>query len=184
VEILIDSFAEFVSNHKKSKLLIIGGQKRSISRLEKQYHEQGLDGRVVFTGAVPHEKIPSLLHKTDILVAPYPRLPGFYFSALKIFEYMAAGKAIIASDIGQITSILKNQETALLVPPGDGKELSNALARLKGDSELRSKLGQNALSEVRRKHTWDHRIEIISRILESLKDQPETGAMTGHANSL
>jgi glycosyltransferase involved in cell wall biosynthesis len=178
VEILIDSFAEFVSNYKKSRLLIIGGEKRLIRRLEKQYHKQGLDGKVVFTGAVPYEKIPSLLQKTDVLVAPYPELPGFYFSALKIFEYMAAGKPIIASDIGQITSILKNQETAILVPPGDGKELHDALAWLKKDQGLRSKLGENALSEARQKHTWGHRVEMITGILESLESQRGIGAKT------
>lgn len=184
VEILIDSFAEFLSNYKKSRLLIIGGEKRLIRRLEKQYHERGLDGKVVFTGAVPYEKIPSLLQKTDVLVAPYPELPDFYFSALKIFEYMAAGKPIIASDIGQIASILKNQETAILVPPGDGRKLHDAIVRLKEDPGLRSKLAENALSEVRQKHTWGQRVEIISRILEDLENQLKIGAKAGHADSL
>lgn len=184
VEILIDSFAEFVPNYKKSRLLIIGGEKRLIRQFEKQCHERGLDSKVVFTGAVPYEKIPSLLQKTDVLVAPYPELQGFYFSALKIFEYMAAGKPIIASDIGQIASVLKNQETAILVPPGDGKALHDALARLKKDPGLRSKLGENALSEVRQKHTWGQRVEIISRILEGLENQLEIGAKAGHADSL
>lgn len=184
VEILIDSFAEFVSSYKKSRLLIIGGDKRLIRRFKKEYHKQGLDGKVVFTGAVPYEKIPSLLQKTDVLVAPYPDLQDFYFSALKIFEYMAAGKPIIASDIGQIASILKNQETAMLVPPGDGKELHDAIVRLKKDPGLRSKLGENALSEVRQKHTWGQRVEIISKILEGLENQLEIGAKAGHADSL
>ncbi len=184
VEILIDSFAEFVSNYKKSRLLIIGGEKRLTRQLEKRSRKQGLDGKVVFTGAVPYEKIPSMLQQTDVLVAPYPQLPDFYFSALKIFEYMAAGKPIIASDIGQIASILKNQETAILVPPGDGKELHDAIMRLKKDPGLRSKLGENALSEARQKHTWVQRVEIISRILEGLENQPEIGAKTGHADSL
>ncbi len=184
VEILIDSFAEFVSNYKKSRLLIIGGEKRLISRLEKQHRKQGSDGKVIFTGAIPYEKIPSMLQKTDVLVAPYPGLPDFYFSALKIFEYMAAGKPIIASDIGQISRILTNEETAILVPPGDGKALHDAIVRLKRDPQLRSKLGENALSEVRQKHTWGQRVEIISRILEGLENQPEIGAKAGHADSL
>ncbi|MEE8418376.1 MAG: glycosyltransferase family 4 protein, partial [candidate division Zixibacteria bacterium] len=153
-------------------------------QLEKRSRKQGLDGKVVFTGAVPYEKIPSMLQQTDVLVAPYPQLPDFYFSALKIFEYMAAGKPIIASDIGQIASILKNQETAILVPPGDGKELYNAIMRLKKDPGLRSKLGDNALSEVRQKHTWGQRVEIISKILEGLENQPKIGAKAGHADSL
>ncbi len=184
LEILINSFAEFVSNYKKSRLLIIGGEKRLIRQFEKQYHERGLDGKVIFTGAIPYEKIPSMLQKTDVLVAPYPGLVDFYFSALKIFEYMAAGKPIIASDIGQISRILTNEETAILVPPGDGKALHDAIVRLRQDPQLRSKLGRNALSEVSDKHTWEQRVEIISKILEGLESQRKIRAKTGHADSL
>ncbi len=176
VEILIDSFAEFAPDYKKSRLLIIGGEKRLIRQLEKRCRKQGLDGKIVLTGAVPYERIPCLLQETDVLVAPYPRLSGFYFSALKIFEYMAAGKPIIASDIGQISSILTHEKTAILVPPGDGKALHDALVRLRQDPRLRSNLGKNALSEVRQNHTWEQRVEMISGILENFKDQSEIKA--------
>ncbi len=184
VGILIDSFAEFVLDNEKSRLLIIGGEKRLVSRLQKQHCKRESDGKVIFTGAIPYEEIPSMLQKTDVLVAPYPGLPDFYFSALKIFEYMAAGKPIIASDIGQISRILTNEETAILVPPGDGRALHDAIVRLRQDPQLRSKLGRNALSEVSEKHTWEQRVEIISKILEGLESQRKIRAKTGHADSL
>jgi glycosyltransferase involved in cell wall biosynthesis len=183
VEILIDSFAKFAADREKAKLLIIGGRRRSIRPLEKKCRKLGLDGKVIFTGALPYEEIPPLLQLTDVLAAPYPELPGFYFSALKIFEYMAAGKAIIASDIGQIPEILLHEETALLVPAGDNIALRDAIDRLSQDSSLRKKLSRNALAEAREKHTWSNRAETISDILIDLEKTERTASKSGYADS-
>lgn len=174
VEILIESFAEFSAQHKNAKLLIVGGRSRSIRTLQTKCRRLGLDGRVLFTGAVSYEAIPSLLNRADVLVAPYPEVPGFYFSALKVFEYMAMGKAIIASDIGQIPDILSHEKSALLVPPGDGKALREALERLKQNSALRTTLGRNALAEARDRHTWSDRARRISIILAGLGKMERT----------
>jgi glycosyltransferase involved in cell wall biosynthesis len=168
VEILIESFAEFSAHYENVKLLVVGGKSRPVRTLEKKCRKLGLDGRVLFTGAVSYKAIPSFLNRTNVLVAPYPEVPGFYFSALKIFEYMAAGKAIVASDIGQISEILSHEKTALLVPPGDRIALREAVERLKQDPALREKLGRNALAEARDKHSWKNRAGRISAILERL----------------
>ncbi len=58
--------------------------------------------RAVLTGWVPHDVLPGLVARMDIATAPYPQLNDFYFSPLKLFEYMSAGRAIVASRIGQI----------------------------------------------------------------------------------
>jgi glycosyltransferase involved in cell wall biosynthesis len=183
VEILIESFAEFSAHHKNAKLLIVGGRSRSIRTLETKCRGLGLDGRVLFTGAVSYEAIPPLLNRTDVLVAPYPEVPGFYFSALKVFEYMAMGKAIVASHIGQIPEILSHEKTALLVSPGDSIALRQALGRLKQDSALRKVLGRNALAEARDKHTWIQRTQRISAILEELGKTERTVSKLDDADS-
>ncbi|HEY0729441.1 MAG TPA: glycosyltransferase, partial [Pyrinomonadaceae bacterium] len=123
--------------------------------------------RVVFTGAVAHERVPALLDACDILVAPHvPLADGsdFFGSPTKIFEYMAMGKAIVASRLGQIGEVLSDEETALLVEPGNINELAAALVRVAESSELRKRLGPNAREAAVQNHTWGHNAR---RVLEA-----------------
>lgn len=116
-------------------------------------------GRVIFTGAVAHERVPALLDACDILIAPHvPLADGsdFFGSPTKIFEYMAMGKAIVASRLGQIGEVLSDHETALLVQPGSRDEIADAIVRLLNSRELRARLGVNARNVAVRKHTWTH----------------------------
>lgn len=171
IDILIDSFAELTKDNGDIKLVIIGDEGTLKEELKRKCDKLNLNGLVRFTGSVPHAVIPSLLRKIDILVAPYPKLDEFYFSALKIFEYMAAGKPIVASQIGQINDILAHEKTAILVPPGNREALTGALQRLKNDKELRIRLGKNAQKEALSKHTWRQRINMISDIIKTVKNE-------------
>lgn len=126
--------------------------------------------RVIFTGAVAHERVPALLDACDILVAPHvPLADGsdFFGSPTKIFEYMAMGKAIVASRLGQIGEVLTDEETALLVEPGNVDELSAALVRVAGSSELRKRLGPNAREAAVKNHTWSHNARRVLEAYES-----------------
>jgi len=168
VDILIDAFAGLAKEAAESRLIIIGDEGKMKPQLEKQCRNLGTNNRVMFTGAVAHDDVPALMHKADVLVAPYPEMTNFYFSALKIFEYMAAGKPIVASRIGQIPEILTDESTALLVPPGDKQALGDALLRLKCEPELRRKLGENARNEAINKHTWKKRMATVRGIFKEI----------------
>jgi len=174
VDILIDSFAGLPADGKPNGLLIVGGKGDLKNQLKQTCRERGLKNRVKFTGSVEHDDIPALLGRADVLVAPYPDLNDFYFSALKIFEYMAAGKAIVASAIGQIEKILTHEHNALLTPPGDVNALRDALTRLKNDAALRKRLGENARKEAREKHTWKHRMITVDAIFRDLIEAGQT----------
>jgi len=169
VEILIDSFARVAGEGDDYHLLIIGDNKKQNAELEKRCHDLGIKDKVTFTGALYYDEVPGKLRQADVLVAPYPKIDDFYFSSLKVFEYMAAGKAIIASNIGQLSTILTHEKTALMVPPGDGAALGNALTRLKNDPELRRRLGERAQIDARRRHTWSQRADTILEIARKLK---------------
>ena len=82
---------------------------------------------MTFTNAVAPEAVPGLLASIDAAVAPYPALGHFYFSPLKVYEYMAAGRAIVASRAGQLEELLEDGAHALLCPPGDAAALAEAL---------------------------------------------------------
>jgi len=127
-------------------------------------------GRVIFTGTVAHERVPALLDACDILVAPHvPLADGsdFFGSPTKIFEYMAMGKAIVASRLGQIGEVLSDEETALLVEPGNVNELTAALVRVAESSELRARLGPSAREAAVRNHTWGHNARRVLEAYES-----------------
>jgi glycosyltransferase involved in cell wall biosynthesis len=127
-------------------------------------------GRVIFTGAVAHERVPALLDACDILIAPHvPLADGsdFFGSPTKIFEYMAMGKAIVASRLGQIGEVLTHESTALLVEPGEIDALRGAIMDFVGSSDLRTRLGVNAREAAVQQHTWTHNARRVLDAYES-----------------
>jgi glycosyltransferase involved in cell wall biosynthesis len=129
--------------------------------------------RVIFTGAVPHERAPKLLDACDMLVSPHiPLADGseFFGSPTKIFEYMAMGKGIVASRLGQIGEVLADGETALLVEPGNIRELANAIVTLVQSPELRRRLGATAREVAMQKHTWRRNAERVLQAYYSLQN--------------
>jgi glycosyltransferase involved in cell wall biosynthesis len=137
------------------------------AEVEKQLESE--KRRVIFTGSVGHDRVPALLDACDILVAPHvPLTDGseFFGSPTKVFEYMAAGKAIVASRLGQIGEVLEDRETALLVEPGNVEELAAAIVKLVESQELRKSLGARAREVAEKEHTWMHNAQ---RVLDAYK---------------
>jgi glycosyltransferase involved in cell wall biosynthesis len=135
--------------------LIVGdGPERGRLPGELRVRGEALPGAAHFTGAVSHEAIPGLLASMDVAVAPYPALPDFYFSPLKVYEYLAAGRAVVASRIGQLARLIRHGTHGLLCPPGDAAALAASVAGLRHDSHLRRCLGQLGRRHVVQHHSW------------------------------
>ena len=140
------------------KFLLVGAGKLK-SEMEQMILQAGFSDRVIFTGSVPHNHVAALLDACDILVAPHiPLADGsdFFGSPTKLFEYMATGKGIVASRLGQIGDVLTDEGTALLVEPGNLNELAESIIRLANSKELRERLGVNARRIAVEKFTWRH----------------------------
>jgi glycosyltransferase involved in cell wall biosynthesis len=161
LESLIDAFRE-LSPDPRFHLLVVGDGPLA-GRLEELRRE--LPGRVTLTGAVPLEDIPPYLRAMDVAVAPYPALERFYFSPLKVLEYMACGCAVVASRVGQLTSLIRHGETGWLVPPGDPAATADSIRRLASNADLRRTLGARAAEEAHRVHSWQRRVESIARLV-------------------
>jgi glycosyltransferase involved in cell wall biosynthesis len=141
------------------------------AEVEKQLESEARAGRVIFTGSVAHERVPALLDACDILVAPHiPLTDGseFFGSPTKVFEYMAMGKAIVASRLGQIGEVLTDSETALLVAPGNAGELKAAILKLVETDELRTQLGKKARQVAIENYTWLHNAQRVFDEYKSL----------------
>jgi glycosyltransferase involved in cell wall biosynthesis len=113
------------------------------------------------------DAVAGLLERAGILVLPNlaTAISTHFTSPLKVFEYMAAGRAIVASDLPAIREVLEHERNALLVPAGDGAALADALRRLIDDPALAARLARTASADVEA-FGWDQRAERLERILE------------------
>jgi glycosyltransferase involved in cell wall biosynthesis len=132
--------------------LVVVGDGPARPALEQQAAALGITDRVRFTGLAPHADVPRLVAGFDI--ALQPRAVA-YASPLKLFDYMAAGRAIVAPDQPNIREILTDGETGLLFDPAHPDAVWPTVLRLAGDAALRARLGAAARAEVgRRRYTW------------------------------
>jgi len=163
LSILVEAFARLHRHHPEARLLIVGdGPERD--RLVADLAAVGLTEAVHLAGAVDASAVPGWLASMDVGVAPYPPLAHFYFSPLKVYEYMAAGLPVVASRIGQLKNLIEEGRNGLLVTPGDAAGLAAALERLRSDPELRARLGQAARSTVLEQYTWDAVAQQVLRL--------------------
>lgn len=147
VESLMRAFARFRLESPGHLLLVGDGPLRT--SLEEQAANLGIRGDVTFAGATEHSRMPGYLRAMDVAVAPYPPLDEFYFSPLKIFEYLAAGTAVVASRAGQIADVIQDGKNGLLYEAGDEDGLLDCLRRAATSAELRIQLGRNGVESVR-----------------------------------
>jgi glycosyltransferase involved in cell wall biosynthesis len=154
LDMLVEAFALLRRRDAHARLLIIGdGPVRGT--LESDLAARGLRDAADVTGAVAPEEVPGLLASVDAAVAPYPELSCFYFSPLKVYEYMAAGLPVVASRVGQLAALIRPGDNGLLCAPGDPVALADALTLLRDEPALCRRLGDTARADVLRDHTWD-----------------------------
>jgi glycosyltransferase involved in cell wall biosynthesis len=127
------------------------------------------EGRAVLAGAILPQEVPAHLAACDVLVAahvPNPDGTEFFGSPTKLFEYMASGRAIVASSLGQLAEVLEHGRTALLVEPGSPDDLARAVRRLVTDPVLRRRLGDAAREAAVERHSWKEHTRRIVRALQ------------------
>jgi glycosyltransferase involved in cell wall biosynthesis len=168
VEALPALLDRLVSRYPGLRLVIVGdGPLRG--ELEHELRERGLARSAVLTGSLPHEEVAALIHQFDVALAPYSRPDhDFYFSPLKLFEYMACGVPVVAAALGQIEEVVRDGETGLLYPPGQQDALLAACERLLSDPDLRRRLGRMAAKEIHNHYTWDRNSERVIELARHL----------------
>ena len=161
---LLEALAEIVKTLPETRLLLVGdGPARPF--VEEHIQRLALEKYVTITGFLPHARIPQLLAVADVVTVPYPQLPQeMWFSPLKLYEYMAAGKAIVASSAGQIKNVIRHNKNGVLVTPGDVADLAQACLYLLQNESERIRLGANAQNEAETEHGWSRQIERLEQV--------------------
>lgn len=160
VEVLVEALGLLVRQTPSWRLLLVGDGPRADS---VRALAASLNVRTELTGAVPPERVLPHLHRMDIAVAPYPDAPGHYFSPLKVYEYLAAGLPVVASEVGQVPFALDGGRLGVLVPPGEPRALAGALDALRLDVDRRSSLRTDARAAAVDRHTWR---AVVDRVLD------------------
>jgi glycosyltransferase involved in cell wall biosynthesis len=152
--------------------LIVGGHDKEpdLARTRVLASSLGIAGRVTFTGPVAPADVAARLAAADVLVLPNPRsaISTHATSPLKLFEYMAAGRAIVASDLPSIREVLTDDVDGLLVAAGDADALAAAIRRLSGDAPLRRRLGAAARDNAAG-YTWSRRAERLEGLFAQVR---------------
>jgi len=172
-EVLAETIKPVVQKNPSIRFLFVGDGVR-MPIVKEIIKRASVEEFVILAGIVPQEEGPEYLAACDVLVSPHVPNPDgsrFFGSPTKLFEYMAMGKAIVASDLEQIGEVLEHKKTAWLVKPGDFQELAEGILKLAEDENLRNELGRNAKEEALKKYTWDKHVRrTLDKLEEILQD--------------
>jgi len=167
VDVLLDALGQLGG----VRGVIVGGYEKEpdLARLRERAARLGISDRVTFTGLVPPSAVAAYLRAARVLVLPNPAsaISTRFTSPLKLFEYMAAGRPIVASDLPSIREVLRHEENALLVEPGNPTALAAGVRRLLEDRALADRLARAAMTDVQ-DYSWDRRAERLEALLQQV----------------
>jgi len=152
-------FLQLAARMPQVNFLWVGGRSKDIQAWRSRASADGIKN-LTFTGFIPNQRVPLYQAAADVLLLPYQKSVAIssggdtanVFSSLKMFEYMAAGRAILASDLPVVREIL-HESMAVFCPPDDLAVWIEALRGLLADKRRRRTLGENAQREVMN-YTW------------------------------
>jgi glycosyltransferase involved in cell wall biosynthesis len=172
-EVLAGAFGRLLQNDPAARTrlhLLLIGDGETMPQVKAAINRYGMGDQVTLTGSIPQSQGPEHLAACDILASPHVSNPDgsrFFGSPTKLFEYMAMGKGIVASDLEQIGEVLVHGETAWLAPPGDEVGLMMALKHLVDNPALAAQLGAAARRTAVARYTWRaHTERIIDKLCE------------------
>jgi glycosyltransferase involved in cell wall biosynthesis len=157
-----------------ARALIVGGfpTESDLDRARLLARQLKVEHRIEFTGQVEPARVPALLAETDILVLPtVATASAIYTSPLKLFEYFAAGRPIVASDLPPVREIVRDGENGLLFEAGSPESLAAAIRRVQEDTHLAERLARTAFGEAD-KYGWSRRAERLEAFLVSVMQDP------------
>ena len=171
LDILIKALPKILE-HKQVKLQIVGrGRSRQRKMLAKQIRKLGLEEHVLIQPAVPHHEIPQLISNADICVAPLglnDRNVTQGACPIKVLEYMAAGRPLLASNMPIVRELVREDIDGLLFSPNDPDDLARQIFALLNDFELSQRLASSASERALTKFTWHESQKKLHKVYKNL----------------
>jgi glycosyltransferase involved in cell wall biosynthesis len=156
VEVLVEAIAHVPD----VRLVILGGLEgeRDFTRVRALVAARGLEARTEMRGTLPQARVAEELTRAAVVAVPFLKtaMTERHTSPIKLFEAMAAGRPIVASDLPSSREVLEHERTGLVAPPGDAVALAAAVRRLIGEPLLAERLARAAYAEAAR-YSWDTR---------------------------
>ena len=166
---LLDAFSELDPDKNRLKIVFVG-YGDIIESLKAHAAKLGIGDRVIFTGKVPHVDMPHHVAIFDVAISPAVTI---YSSPMKILEYMSMGKCVIAPDLKNIRDLIKPGETGILFDPDSKDDMKRALRQAVEDTDLRKRIGQTAIQDIRENYTWDKNAAEVVELFDALKKSPK-----------
>lgn len=171
IENLLAISKRLLMQRKRIVLLFVGGG-RNREVIRSHFTDQDLAGRVSLTGTVPYADVPRFVNVMDVVVVPYPKRPFWYPSSMKLFEYMSAQKAVVASAVPQVTDVIRDGMNGFLFDPDDGDAFAEKVLRLVDSPALRRRLSLAARRTVLESYTWDRHGRKMEAVLKKAAARP------------
>ncbi len=167
---LLAACEQFVREHGRDVTTLIVGDGALRTEVERTISEKGLESCVTLVGRVPLEDVPQYVCAADVCVAPFAECVATAggFSPLKVYEYMACGKAVVASDFSCFSSVLKEGPCGLTTEPGNAAALSQAIVRLLDNPAEAEQMGRRGRELVEKRFTWDIATDKIVDIMAEM----------------
>ena len=162
LDVLMSEFARLAASDPRLRLLLVG-EGPLAAMLATQAEALGIKERVIFTGSVPHAATASYIAAMDICVVPHSNV---FRSPIKLFEYMARGRAVVAPRTEPIETVIQHGKNGLLFSPEQPADLAAQLSCLIADPHERQRLGEAAHCSVAERHTWRRNAEAVLSALK------------------
>lgn len=180
IDTLLQAFALLQAGDRAMHLLLVGDMPEE---LPDRLIDLDIAGAVTTTGAVPHAEVPAHIAAMNVAVSSHAAVDGFYFSPLKLYEYMACGVPVVAADLGQQGERIAHGVNGLLYRPGDPTDLAAQVRRLLQKPEYANTLAWNGAVQVLENHTWTRNARaVIERVRPAPLGPPFS--TNGHALEL
>jgi glycosyltransferase involved in cell wall biosynthesis len=173
IENLINAAPLITAELPETKLLIVGdGELRE--ELQRRVGELGVADKIIFTGMVPYERVPLYINAADICVIPIAsdhRNSRMGASPLKLHEYMACGKPVIAGYVEGDIQELEDSGSGLIIDSTDAEEMARAIVTLLKNAPMIKEMGARARQIAIDKYSWKRNAEHVAEVCQSVIDQ-------------
>ena len=181
LQTLLSAVASLHQADERYHLLLVGQMPDDIPA---QLAAHGLENAATVTNAIPHNQVPAHIAAMDIAVSPHRALADFYYSPLKLFEYLACGVPTVAANVGQQGDIICPAETGYLYPAGNEHVLAAYMRKFSDEPETARRIAWQGATYVLQNHTWAQNAQAVVNLVIGNQESGGSGDLNSQSPTL